>query len=113
METKENKTKKQRSWFFRIIGGEILTEDFVVKQSKLIILIVFLIIIFISNRYACMKKLTEIETLTTQLKDIKYENLVISTELTTHSRQSQIEELLNSKGINLSSSKSSVYEIHK
>jgi cell division protein FtsL len=113
METQENKTKKQRSRFFRIINGEILTEDFVVKQSKLIIMIVFLILIFISNRYACMKKLTEIETLTTQLKDVKYENLVISTELTTHSRQSQVEELLNSKGIKLASSKSSVYEIHK
>jgi hypothetical protein len=113
MEMQENKKNKQRSWFFRIIDGEILTEDFVVKQSKLIVLIVVMILIFTTNRYICMNKLTEIENLTTQLKDVKYENLVISTELTTHSRQSQIEELLNSRGINLASSKSSVYEIHK
>ncbi|MDR3338524.1 MAG: hypothetical protein LBT25_00265 [Candidatus Symbiothrix sp.] len=112
METQE-KNKKRKRPIGEILGGGILTEKFFVAQSKLLILIVFLILLFISNRYACMKKLTEIENLTTQLKDIKYENLIISTELMTHSRQSQIEELLKQKGINLAASKSSVYEIQK
>jgi hypothetical protein len=113
METKGNDKKQQkRPWFFIIMDGGFL-EKFVIKESKLLVLIFALIIVFISNRYACMKKLTEIEKRTTELKDVKYENLVISTELTTHSRQSQIEELLNDKGISLSSTKSSVYEIHK
>lgn len=111
-ETKQAK-KKRRLSFSHILGGGILTEDFVVKQSKLLILIVFLIIIFISNRYSCMKKLTEIEDLNRKLRDVKYENLIISTELTTNSRQSQIEVLLEKKGMDLSGSKTPTYEIRK
>ncbi|MDR2692339.1 MAG: hypothetical protein LBB73_08660 [Dysgonamonadaceae bacterium] len=111
-ESKKTKKKKRNS-LSHILGGGFLTEDFVIRQSKLLILTVFLIIVFISNRYYCMKKLTEIENLKTKLQDVKYENLIISTELTSRSRQSQIEEMLENKGIELRSSKASVYKIHK
>lgn len=113
---KENSPKNKRNWWdiiFRFLRGEILAEDFIVKQFKLVFLIVFLIFIFISNRYSCTKKQVIIENLTVKLRDVQYENLNISTELTTNSRQSQIEELLEEKNIKLSVSKSSVYEIHK
>ena len=93
--------------------GNILTEDYVIKQSKLLVLIVFLFVIFISNGYSCMKKLTKIENLKAKLMDVKYENLVISTELTSNSRQSQVEALLEAKGIELSGSKSPALEIRK
>ena len=105
--------KKQKISIFQILGGGILKEDFVVKQSKLLLLIAFLSIILISNRYSCLQKLSKIEDLKRELADIKYENLVISSELTSNSRQSQIEELLNKKGINLGASKNPAYEISK
>jgi hypothetical protein len=112
--TKTNAKKKKRGhllpWF---LGGGFLSEDFVVKQSKLLILIVLLIVLFISNRYACMKKLTEIENLTRELNDVKYENLDITTRLTTVNRLSRIEDLLKKNAINLSISKTSIYEIEK
>lgn len=111
-ESKSTKKKKRNS-LSHIFGGGFLTEDFVIRQSKLLILIVFLIIVFISNRYYCMKKLTEIENLKTKLQEVKYENLIISTELSSHSRQSQIEGLLANKGIELRLSKAAVYEIRK
>jgi len=109
----KNTKKKKKNWLSYILGGGFLTEDYVRRQTKLLVLIVILIIFFISNRYSCMKKLTEIENLKTKLEDVKYENLIISTELTSSSRQSQIEYLLSTKGIGLRSSKASVYEIHK
>jgi hypothetical protein len=112
-ETRNFSGKKKKLSVGSILGGEILKEDFVVKQSKLIILITFLFVLFISNRYSCLKKLTEINRLKTELRDIKYENLVISAQLTTNSRQSQIESLLKEKGLNLSGSKIPAYEIHK
>jgi len=105
--------KKKKNSLSHILGGGFLTEDFVIRQSKLLILIVFLIIFFISNRYSCNKKLTEIENLKAQLENVQYENLIISTELTSNSRQSQIEEILAAKGVGLRSSKASVYKIHK
>ena len=107
------KKKKKKISFSNILGGEILKEDFVVKQSKLLITIAICFILFIGNRYSCLKKITQIEDLKKELKDLKYENLVLLTKLTENSRQSQIEELVESKGLNLSCSNGPVYEIEK
>ncbi|MDL2224387.1 hypothetical protein LJB92_03640 [Bacteroidales bacterium OttesenSCG-928-M06] len=109
----ETANKKRKNPFRYIIGGEILTEDFVIKQSKLIILIVILFIIFISNGYSCQKKLTQIEDLKAELHDVKYQNLVIATQLTSSSRQSQVEVLLAQKGIDLQGPRTPAYEIKK
>jgi hypothetical protein len=111
-ENKEVKKKKKSSWL-KFLAGDILTEDFVTKQSKMIVWVVLLIVLFISNRYACVKKLAEIQELNMELKYLQYENMSISTELTTRSRQSQIEEILEIKGIELSMSKTPAIEIHK
>jgi hypothetical protein len=113
MEESKTQKKKRKKSISHYVSGGILTDDFIVKQSRLLILIFILIVFFISYRYSCSKKLTEIERLTTQLKDVKYENLIISTQLTTNSRQSQIEESLEKKGIGLKISKSSIFEIKK
>lgn len=115
MEKTSNQTngKKKKISLSHILGGGILAEDFVIKQSKLLILIVFLIVIFISNRYSCAKKMTQIEDLKKKLEDVRYENLIISTELTTNSRLSQIELLLEQKGIDLKIPESPTYEIKK
>ena len=112
-ETREFSGKKKKFSIGSILGGGILNEDFVVKQSKLIILITFLFVLFISNRYDCLKKLTEIDRLRTELRELKAENLVISTQLTTNSRQSQIEALIEEKGLELSGSKTPAYKIRK
>jgi len=112
-ETREFSGKKKKFSLGRILGGGILNEDLVVKQSKLIILIAFLFVLFISNRYDCLKKLTEIDRLRTELRELKAENLVISTQLTTNSRQSQIEALIEEKGLELSGSKTPAYKIRK
>jgi predicted membrane protein len=105
--------KKEKSSFLKILTGDILTEDFVIKQSKMVLWIVFLILIFISNRYSCVKKLAEIQELNMELKHLKYENLLISTDLTIRSRRSQVEDLLKTKELNLSASKTPAIEIHK
>jgi cell division protein FtsL len=106
-------TTSKRNWLATLIGGSFLTEDAFQRQTKLIVLCVVLTIVFISNRYSCMKKLTRIEQLKTELQDVKYENLVISTELTTNTRRSQIEDLLSKKGIDLGAPRTTVYKIEK
>jgi len=109
----KNKKKTRKVSVKDVIDGRVLTEKFVSRQLKLLVLIVVLVIIFISNSYSCMKKLGEIEALNAQLKDVKYEHLVLSTKLTSGSRQSQVKELLAQKGINLSSPTSPAFEIRK
>ena len=109
----KNGNEQGKNWLSYILSGAWLTEDFVIRQTKLMILIVFLIVLSITNRYSCMRQMTKIENLRTRLEDVSYENLVISTELTSKSRQLQIEDMLVKRGSELRSSKAAVYEIHK
>ena len=116
METNYKQPKKKKKKKFSlatILGGDILKEDFVIKQSKLIIMIALCFIIFIGNRYSCMKKITQIAELKKELKDLRYENLALLTNLTANSRQSQIDALIESKGLDLSGSNSPTYIIER
>ena len=108
----EDKKKTKKVSVKDVING-LPTEEFVSKHLKLLILIVGLIIIFISNGYSCKKKLAEIEELSAKLRDVKYENQVLITKWTSNSRQSQVKELLEQKGMNLSSPTSPAFEIRK
>lgn len=112
-EQKKAKRKEKRLSLLYILGGGILKEDFIVKHTKMIVLVVVLIFFFIGNRYTCMQKLREIDRLQQQLRDVRFEALSISSELTGHSRQSQIELLIEEQGIELEVAKTPPYEIHK
>jgi len=103
---------KNFSWHY-FSNGEFLTEDFVIKQSKLLLLIFVLILVFISNRYYCSKKLTEMNNLKNELIKLQNEQVDLTFRLTKISRQAQIEELLKAKNIELTKDNTTIYEIHK
>lgn len=110
---KKKKKKESRFSFLYILGGGILKEDFIVKHTRMIVLIVILVFFFIGNRYTCMQKLREIDRLQQQLRDVRFEALSISSELTGNSRQSQIELLIEEQGIELETAKNPPYELYK
>ncbi|MCD7938149.1 MAG: hypothetical protein LUG98_14935 [Tannerellaceae bacterium] len=110
---KRKDKKEKRLSLLYILGGGILKEDFIVKHTKMIVLIVFLIFFFIGNRYTCMQKIKEIDRLRQKLRDVRFEALSISSELTGNSRQSQIEILVEQQGLDLEGAKSPAYELYK
>jgi len=112
-EEKSAKKKKKHYWLTYIFGGKILTEDFIIKQSKLFFLIFCLILIFISNRYYCSKKLTEMDSLKKEQARLQDQQTSLISRLTKISGESQIEELLKRKEIELTRENTTVYEIHK
>lgn len=108
---KKSGNKKNKPSLSYIFGGKVLTEDFFIKQSKLLFLIFCLIILFISNRYNCAKKLTEMDNLKRELIGLRNENVILTTKLTTIKRKAHIEELLQAKGIELTKDSTAVYMI--
>ena len=110
---KKVKRKENRFSPLYVLGGGILKDDFIIKHTRMIILVVILIFFFISNRYTCMQKLREIDRLQQQLRDVRFEALSISSELTGNSRQSQIELLIEEQGIELEGAKTPPYELYK
>jgi hypothetical protein len=78
----------------KILGGDILSAQLIRSQIWLIIIIVFFIITYISNRYSVQKDLLEISNLNDQLQDAKYKALSSSSQLTEKCRESHVLELL-------------------
>ncbi len=110
---KRDGKKGRRPSIWYILGGGILKEDFVLRHMRMIVLVVILAFFFIGNRYTCMQKLREIDRLQQQLRDVRFEALSISSELTGNSRQSQIESLIEEQGIDLEGAKTPPYELYK
>lgn len=78
----------------KILGGDIFSAHFLRNNIGLIVLIVFFIIIYISNRYSVQKDLIEIDRLQKELSDAKYRSLSSSSQLTERSRESHVLEIL-------------------
>ena len=76
-----------------ILGGDILANDFK-RQTRLLILIMILTVLYIDNRYSSQQELIEIDKLKKDLIDIKYDASTRSSELMEKSRQSRIEEYI-------------------
>jgi hypothetical protein len=64
------------------------------RQIGVILLCVFFIIIYISNRYSCQKKMLEIDKLNIELQDAKYKSLSSASELTERCRESNVLNML-------------------
>jgi cell division protein FtsL len=113
MAADKKKKKRKENTFLYIVGGGILKEEFILRHTKMIVLVVVMIFFFIGNRYTCLQKLREIDRLQQQLRDLRYEALSVSSELTGNSRQSQIEALVEQQGLDLEGAKSPPYELFK
>ena len=80
----------------KILGGDILTAQFIRHQIWLIILVVFFVFIYISNRYGIQDDIIELDKLQTQLQDAKYKALSTSSQITEKSRESNVLDMLKS-----------------
>ena len=98
--TTNNQEKKKKHFsFLYVLGGGFLKEDFFTRHTRMIVLVVILIFFFIG--------------LQQELRDVRFEALSISSELTGNSRQSQIEMLIEEQGIDLEGATTPPYELKK
>lgn len=93
-----------------IIGGSVISA-FLARQAGLVILILFMVFFYISNRYECQQKLVDIEKLQKQLVDVKYDALTHSAELMGGSKQSQVKSLVIEQGVELEESQIPPYQL--
>lgn len=104
---------KIRKSFIHVFGGNILTEGFIVNNTRFFIVLLIIIFVFISHRYSYLRKMSEIEKLQYELRDAKYESLTISSSLTEASRQTEIEKLVEKYGLEIKISNEPIYYIKK
>jgi len=105
---RNNKKSSAGYW----VQGYVL-EDFFKKQSGLLFLIFFLILLFITNRYWCSKQLTEMDKLKKELARLNDNQVNLTKQITQTGSQTQIETLLFDNGIELRKNNTTIYEIKK
>lgn len=96
-----------------VVGGTVLTEDFFLKNTRFIITLFVIIVLYISNRYSCIEKVSTIEKKQRELKDAKYESLTISAKLVSVSRKTKVLELVEKNGLGLEYPTEPIYKIKK
>ncbi len=84
-----------------ILNGEILSKNFLKKQYGLLIMMAVLAFMYVDNRYSCEKQLAKEIELKKKIQDVKYESLTISAQLMEISRQSNVLNQLNTRGLDL------------
>jgi len=84
-----------------VLGGDYLLGSFLRRNILFILLLVFLGILYISNRYAAQQEIIEEEQLRKELVERKNYALTQYAELTMRSRQSSIERRLKAFGDSL------------
>jgi hypothetical protein len=87
------------------LNGGIMRTKIIRNQYLLILLIAFLAFIYVDNRYYCEQQTKRQVQLEKELQDLKYESLTISAELMRTSRQSNVEQMINERGIDVKESK--------
>lgn len=102
-----------RKSFVHVFGGSVLTEDFLVRNTRFIVAIIIIMLLFISHRYTVMRKMSELERAQRELKDAKFEALSISAKLMEASRQTEIEKRIEKEGLGIKISNQPIYKIQK
>jgi len=108
-----NRKASYRVFLNDMLDGSFLTKDVMRRNAWLMLMMVGLIIIYISNHYAVIMQLSEMDSLQKELTEAKYEALTRTSDLMRESRQSFIQDLMTQKGLTLEVSKTPPYTIAK
>lgn len=87
-----------------LVDGSLLTRKAVVNQLPFIFFLVFIGLIYISNRYHADMLRGRIEKLRTETSELRSKAIFVSSELMKLSRQTEVAEELEKKGLDLKES---------
>ncbi len=103
--------KDVKKKIMHVMGGTVLTGSFFMKNLRFIVVFVLLVVLYISNRYTAIERMSRIERLQYELKDAKYESVTISARLVGVSREVKIKELVEKNGLDIDFTKEPVYKL--
>jgi len=88
--------EKEKSFSIRdLLDGNVLTRKAVLKQSRFILLLVFIAFSSIANRNHAEKTVIRLNNLQNDVKEMRAKSITISSDLVRISRQSEVVRLVN------------------
>ena len=83
------------------LNGQALDNEWLRKNRKYLLFLVFLAFIYINNHYSVEALLKEHLALTREVKELKYEAITTSSELMFMSKQSEVVKRIQESGLEL------------
>jgi len=80
--------------FGAVLGGDILSGQWFRREVWFLVMIIFMIILYITNRYTSQQNMIKIDVLKKDLTEIRYESMTRSSQLMQRTRESKVEEFL-------------------
>jgi hypothetical protein len=102
-----------RKSFVHIFGGNILRENFLLKNFPFIIALFLLMLVYIGYRYSLSEKVRDAGRFRTELRSVQVESLVISSELTRIGRREVVEQRVREAGLYLRVSDEPIFYIQR
>ncbi len=88
--------EKEKSFSLRdLLDGNVLTRKAVMKQSRFILLLVLIAFLSIANRNHAEKTMIHLNSLQSDVKEMRARSISTSSELVRISRQSEVMQLVN------------------
>jgi hypothetical protein len=112
----DNPIRRKRSYkvfLNELLDGTFMTKEVIRRNYGLMLLLVGLIFIYISNHYAVIMRLSEIDSLQKELTEAKYEALTRTSDLMRESRQSSVLKMIGDRGLTLIEAQTPPYTIAK
>ncbi len=101
MAARNNKKDQKPSFIKRISQGEVLSSDFFARNWLTVFAGVVVVMLYITNKYTCQTKMEEIRRLETELEIVKTERLRVRSAYMSNTRESSMQHLIDSLGLNL------------
>lgn len=97
--TTSKKSGKIIRYFLNILSGNFLSKDNVINQLPFILFLTLIGLGYIANGYLAEKLVRDISQISSQLKELKSEYIIIKSELMFMSNQSQVARASASLGL--------------
>ena len=108
------KTKKNNdNILLRTLHGRILSSDFFINHWKSVLLALFMILIYINNRYQCATRMEHIRKLEQRLEIVETERIRERSEYMSRIRESSMQELVEQMRLGLAIQDQPPYKIKK
>jgi hypothetical protein len=93
------KLNRVRAFFHNIIIGDVFSKDSFFKTIPYLGYLTVLAIVYISNTYYAEKTFRQIETIKTELKELRFQYISSKSELMYYGKQTEIAKRVLSAGI--------------
>jgi hypothetical protein len=95
MDALSDDDEERVNWSFgSILGGDILSASWFKRQIGFFVMIIFMTILYITNRYTSQQAMIKIDNLKSELTEMRYESMTRSSQLLQRTRQSKVVEYL-------------------